>query len=149
MATIATTRPFAYNPSRQSIAGTQQIGDLAIGTENQDYSIDPGGVKWWAGANEDLGYVIAYSDPSGIQTTPISGVFAYLGFMRSDYKTEESFLSLVNNGYIQDFPTGEAAKTWLNDNGYWTSWQMSDASILGGGNWNDDGAWFDSGSWVD
>jgi len=29
-------RPFAYNPSRILISGTTQVGDLAIGVEQQD-----------------------------------------------------------------------------------------------------------------
>lgn len=50
-------RPFAYNPSRTPISGTTQTGDLAVGVAQQDYASRPGGVTWWEGADEDLGYV--------------------------------------------------------------------------------------------
>lgn len=65
---MATTRPFAYNTG-SSINGTNQIGDLAIGVDPEDYSKNPGGVKWWNGPDEDLGYVIAYSQPDGLHPT--------------------------------------------------------------------------------
>lgn len=65
---MATTRPFAYNTG-SSINGTDQIGDLAIGVDPEDYSKNPGGVKWWNGPDEDLGYVIAYSQPDGLHPT--------------------------------------------------------------------------------
>jgi hypothetical protein len=50
------TRPFAYNPSRTPITGTIQVGDIAIGVDALDYSSNPGGVKWWMGPDEELGY---------------------------------------------------------------------------------------------
>jgi hypothetical protein len=65
---MPTTRPFAYNTG-SSINGTDQIGDLAIGVDPKDYSKNPGGVKWWNGPDEDLGYVIAYSQPDGLHPT--------------------------------------------------------------------------------
>lgn len=52
---MATTRPFAINTG-STIAGTTQFGDLAVGTPN-DWS--EGGVQWYNGPDEDLGYVIA------------------------------------------------------------------------------------------
>jgi len=39
---MATTRPFAYNTG-STIDGTTQIGNIAIGVSDQDYSQDPGG----------------------------------------------------------------------------------------------------------
>ena len=65
---MPTTRPFAYNTG-SAINGTDQIGDLAIGVDPEDYSKDPGGVKWWNGPNEELGYVIAYSQSNGLHPT--------------------------------------------------------------------------------
>jgi len=56
------TRPFAYNPG-SLIEGTDQIDNLAIGVSSQDYSLSPGGVTWWNGPDEELGYVIAYEVP--------------------------------------------------------------------------------------
>ena len=118
------SRPFAYNTG-SSINGTGQIGDLAIGVDPDDYSKDPGGVKWWNGPDEDLGYVIAYSQPDGLHPTPIENTTASVGFKRSTYKTEASFVELSNREYVQSFTTGDQAKTWLNNNGYWTSWVTS------------------------
>jgi len=56
---MAITTPLAYNPSSSPISGTEQVGTLSVGITEQDYSIDPGGIKWWMGANEETGYVIA------------------------------------------------------------------------------------------
>jgi len=122
------SRPFAYNTG-SSINGTGQIGDLAIGVDPDDYSKDPGGVKWWNGPDEDLGYVIAYSQPDGLHPTPIENTTASVGFKRSTYKTEASFVELSNREYVQSFTTGDQAKTWLNNNGYWTSYSGSSSTL--------------------
>jgi hypothetical protein len=47
---------------------------------------------------------------------------ASVGFWRSKFATDESFLELVLNKTGQTFATGIQAKTWLNNNGYWTSY---------------------------
>ena len=89
---MATTKPFAYNPSLSPISGTTQIGTLAVGTTDQDYSINPGGVKWWMGPNEDLGYVIGIPVSGGTQPTPVTN---YL-FLSPTYKGVD--ISLSNSG---------------------------------------------------
>jgi len=63
-------RAFSYNVG-SPIAGTSQVGNIAIQAASQDYSQDPGGVKWWSGPIEDSGYVIAYQVPSGNHPTPV------------------------------------------------------------------------------
>ena len=118
---MATTTPFAYNPSLSPISGTDQVGTLAVGITEQDYSIDPGGVIWWNGPDEELGYVITVPVSGNTQPTPIPGVFASVGFNRSADLTEGSFVELTNNVFNQSFTNGTECKTWLNDNGYWTS----------------------------
>lgn len=123
---MPTTRPFAYNLG-SAIPGTLQVGDLAIGVDSLDYSSNPGGVQWWMGPDEDLGYVIAHPTPAGNQPNQLS-IPAYLGFWRSDFLTEESFIGLaeyvsIQHGDPQNFLTGPAAKIWLNNNGYWTSFE--------------------------
>ena len=122
---MATTRPFAYNTG-STIDGTTQIGNIAIGVSEQDYSQNPGGVKWWMGPDEDLGYVIANEVPIGDHPTPISGVTAYLNFWRSTDLTDQSLLDLLNILPITDgvapFTNATDAKTWLNDNGHFTSY---------------------------
>lgn len=127
---MATTRPFAYNPSQSPISGTDQLDDLAIGVGNQDYSINPGGVQWWMGPDEDTGYVVCVTVPTDGQPTPISGDTASVGFFKSTALTEESFVSLVNGEFYQNFTTGNDAKAWLNGQGYWTSYATSNVPAL-------------------
>jgi len=119
---MATTTPLAYNPSLSPIAGTTQVGTLAVGTTQQDYSINPGGVTWWNGPDEDLGYVIGIPVPGGTQPTPIIGVFASLGFYRSADLTDNSFVDLTNSVFNQNFTSATDASIWLTNNGYWNSY---------------------------
>jgi hypothetical protein len=119
------THVFSYNIGDE-IPGTIQVGDLAIATTLEDFSGYTGSSTWWNGPDEELGYVIAYSDPSGNHPTPM-GTNAYLGFYRSDELTSESFLNLFNS--IR-FRSGEIPLTsisealaWLEDNGFWTSFE--------------------------
>jgi hypothetical protein len=113
-------RPFAYNTG-STISGTEQLGDLAIGVDDLDYTGGVGGVTWWNGPDEDLGYIICRPNFDGTQPNPV-GIPAYVRFLRSKLKTEESFVSLVNTVYGQSFTTGNECKVYLNNNGYWTSW---------------------------
>jgi hypothetical protein len=119
--------PIAYNTG-SSIGGTTQVGNLAVGTTSQDYSINPGGVKWWNGPEEDLGYVIATPVSAGNQPTPIFGIFASVGFYSSSAKTDNSFNSLVNNVFSQSFTNASSASNWLTSNGYWNTYSASAAS---------------------
>jgi hypothetical protein len=127
---MPTARPFAYNPG-SPIAGTEQVGDIAVGTTPQNYSGGYGGVRWWNGPDEDLGYVICYSVPSEDHPSP-DGPIAGVGFLRSTSKTDASFISLVNYRFNQNFVSGTQAKTYLNNNGYWTSWpgQLPQGMVL-------------------
>jgi hypothetical protein len=118
---MPTARTFAYNPGAP-ISGTEQVGDIAVGIEPQDYSGGYGGVRWWNGPDEDLGYVICYSVPSEDHPSP-DGNVAGVGFFRSELLTEESFIQIAE--YVsgnQIFNNGSEAKIWLNNNGYWTSY---------------------------
>jgi hypothetical protein len=121
---MATSRPFAYNAG-SPITGTDQVGDLAIGVDSLDYTLSPGGVDWWIGPDEDLGYTICRTDIGNSHTTPVYLVNASIGFNRSTDKTEGTFVQLVNQEFSQSFSTGNQCKTWLNNNGYWTSWGLS------------------------
>jgi hypothetical protein len=118
---MATARPFAYNTGA-GITGTDQVGDLAVGTPTVGFTAT--GLEWWNGPDEDLGYVIAESVPGDTQPTPVSGVSASVGFFRSSALTDPSFISIANAvaGPSGPFVSGSAAKTWLNANGYWTSY---------------------------
>lgn len=128
-------RPFAFNPSGATISGCIQVGDIAVGVEAQDYFTQPGGVHWWNGPDESLGYIIAKTVPSGNQPNSINritgnGQTASIGFNRSEVKTEESFLNLVKILYDQTFVDGDDAKDWLEANGYWTSYIKDTPYIL-------------------
>lgn len=125
---MSTSRPFAYNTGN-TISGTEQLGDLAIGIDSLDYSEQPGGVQWWNGPDEDLGYIICVPVSGGTQPNPL-GIPAYVGFKRSVTKTEQSFVSLVNQLFNQSFVTGEDCKTYLNNNGYWTSFGYYPSSLV-------------------
>jgi len=123
---MATTTPLAYNPSLSPISGTTQVGQLAVGTTNQDYSISPGGVTWWMGPDEDLGYVIAVPVSGNTQPTQIPGVFASVGFFRSEDLTDNSFIGIaeyVANEYgsPQTFTSASDASDWLTNNGFWNT----------------------------
>jgi len=137
---MPTARPFAYNTG-SNINGTEQVGDLAIGIPSGGFPESP---NFWNGPDEDLGYVIAYSQPDGLHPTPISGVNASLGFWRSKFVTDESFLELVLNKTGQTFATAPEAKTWLNTNGYWTSYFPFASPVL-----SLDAAGYTSGNWID
>jgi hypothetical protein len=125
---MAQTRPFAYNTGGP-ISGTTSFGSTLIsGDIEVDYSENYGGVKWWMGPDEDLGYVIGNSRPGG-QPVPsgVTGV-AQLGFWRSKFKTNESFLDLANyigakNGQ-PPFSNTTDAENWLNSQGYYTSYNL-------------------------
>jgi len=112
--------PLAYNTG-SPIYRTQQIGDLAIGTSAQDYTLNPGGVQWWMGPDENDGFVIGVPVSSSNQPTPL-GISASVGFYKSSDLTDSSFVSLSNNVFNQNFTTAESASIWLTNNGYWSSY---------------------------
>jgi len=64
------SRPFAYNPGAP-IAGTTQIGNLAVGTPTDGFEAT--GLQWWNGPGEGSGYIIAKPVPLNNQDTPVPG----------------------------------------------------------------------------
>ena len=123
---MATSRPFAYNTG-STISGTSQIGDLAIGVPVDGFAST--GLQWWNGPDEELGYVIAYPQSGNTQPTP-GGGFASVQFWRSPILDEGTFILLsewISRKYStqQTFISGDDAKTWLNNNGFWTSWNLN------------------------
>ena len=142
---MATSRPFARNLG-SAIAGTDQVGNLAIGTPTSGFQST--GLKWWEGPDEDLGYVIAHETPGG--QPGADGDTAYLGFFRSQALTEGSFIQLSDVVANQSFASGNDAKTWLNSNGYWTSWVNTGASLIANLNASDPLSYNGAGStWYD
>ena len=126
---MATTTPFAYNPTLTPISGTTQVGTLAVGTTEQDYSINPGGVTWWMGPDQSLGYVIAVPVSGNTQPTPIPGIDASVGFFRTDAFDDTQFIGLaeyVSNEYgnPQTFTGASEASSWLTTNGFWNSYGL-------------------------
>ena len=124
---MARSRPFAFNTGN-TINGTIQIGDIAIGIDSMDYSSNIGGVKWWMGPDEELGYVICLPDPNS--TRPLKfGLRTGLGFLRTNGFSDNSFLSIVN--YIAreqghpTFDTVSEAETWLGEIGYPTTYNTN------------------------
>ena len=113
------TRPFARNTTGSTIPGTKQFGDFAIGYPTVGY--ENTGLKWYAAPDESLGYIIARPDPTG--RLAADDTIAYLGFWRSEGRTETAFIELVVRATGQSFTTGDDAQTWLIDNGYWSSWR--------------------------
>jgi len=123
---MATSTALGYNTG-STITGTQQIGNLAVVTATTaNPSLSPNGVKFWMGPDEELGYVVGIPVSGGTQPTPVSGVNAFLGFIRSSALTESAFVSMVNRTFNQSFTGGASAKTYLNNNGYWTSYLATD-----------------------
>jgi hypothetical protein len=124
---MAQSRPFAYNTGA-SISGTTQFGSLIVGDINADYGSDYGGVKWWGGPDEDLRYIIGTSRPGGQPVPPGVGGTAQVGFWGTPLgdKTDSAFLNLANYvGSLSSqppFATTNDAVTWLNANGYYTSY---------------------------
>lgn len=125
---MATSRPFAYNPipPGSEISGTTQFVNLAIGVLNEQYDEDYGGVKWWEGPDEDLGYIICQPMSGNTQPTPISGLTASVGFYRTTAFTDSAFLNLCNalpaRKNQTKFQTTNEATVWLTANGYWTNY---------------------------
>lgn len=118
---MGSSRLFAYNNSGP-ISGASQSGDLSISNDSKG----GGSVKWWVGPDEDPGYVIAYTDTSGVRTTNGSPVVGNaVGFSRTSTKNDSEFLSLVNSLSGQIFLTASVAANWLNSNGYYTSYSAS------------------------
>jgi hypothetical protein len=125
---MAIITPVAYNTG-STINGTTQIGSLSVGTTGQDYSIvgSQNNVTYYATPDQETGYVIAYPDASGGHNGKPGNVPARVGFLRTTSLTNQSFINLAQYVSIlfnnpQTFATASAAVTWLNTNGYWTSY---------------------------
>jgi hypothetical protein len=131
---MSTARPFAYNPSPNAvIEGTEQVGDLAVGTPTSGITNSP---IFWNGPDEELGYVIAYPVPAGDHPTPVfDEVTSYLGFKGTKNMTNplspSTFLELVNSDAPSPpgpFTSATEASIFLTTNGYWNSYPTSGAS---------------------
>jgi hypothetical protein len=116
---MPTSRPFTYNTGA-TVNGTEQLGLISIGWPDSGFA--PNGATSWGGPDEDPGYIIAKRNPLNNQPTPV-GITASIGFSRSTAKTDPSFIDLANSIHgATSFISATAAKTWLNSNGFWTSY---------------------------
>ena len=119
---MAFARPFAYNPGT-SIPGTEQVGSLAIGAPTSGITNNP---PFWNGPDEELGYVIAAPVSGNTQPTEIPGVFASLGFYRTNGFSDSDFIDWAQAvsstyGTPQTFSSASDASNWLTNNGFWNS----------------------------
>jgi hypothetical protein len=115
------TRLFAYNTG-SLISGTSQVGDIAISVSPLlNYSQGAGGVRWWNGPDEDLGWVIAHTTPSGTQPNPDNGP-AYIGFYRANGFDDNELIGFANLLLNTNYNNVLDASTGLTFNGYWNSY---------------------------
>lgn len=134
---MAQYRPFAFWDGVSTLpSGISQSQNILIGVDDQDY-YNLGGLTWWAGPDESLGYVIAYQDPTLNHPNPLN-IPCGIGFLRSSSLTDISFLETFNHLMASlSQPTlsnVNDAKAWLLANGYWTSfgespWAYGNSSI--------------------
>ena len=127
---MATSRPFAYNPSLLTLSGTINVGNICIGVDPLNvYKANYGGLTWWNGPDEDLGFIIVVPVPSNTQPTPYPGVFASIGFWGTEIFgspfSDATFINLVNGAFGQTFTTISQSINYLSTNGYWTNYLPS------------------------
>lgn len=113
------SRPFAFNTGT-TISGTTQIGNIAIGIDDQDYSTNPGGVIWNMGPDEELGDII------GIPTIEGNSIEFYRtsGRTSSGYTITEQYVLISNiissrRGYT-GFTNTVDAKAYIDTIGFTT-----------------------------
>ena len=97
---MSNSRAFAYNPSETAPIGATQYVNLAI--QSSGWNTTSGGLKWWNGPDEDLGYVIARSIPAGNHPTPEFNQSANLT-LSSTYKGVDIALSNSDQTAAQIF----------------------------------------------
>lgn len=104
-----------------------QYGNLVIATGRTP----SGNFNWWEGPDFQLGYVVA-RPKSNNQPTPITGVFAGVGFWRSLQLTDASFVEL-GNAVIPSgtYDRAAAVATYFRDEEiYYITWDTPLAKIL-------------------
>jgi hypothetical protein len=118
---MPTSRPFSYNPSSLNLSGTYNIGTMCIGVETKLYIDNYGGLTWWNGPDEDLGYCIGTVVPAQNQSTPLGNI-GNVKFWRTQAFTDAAFLILVQEVTGQTFVDTPSACAYLDLNNYWTSY---------------------------
>ena len=114
---MSTTRAFAYNPPPNAvIAGTEQVGSLAIGTPTSGFTNNP---QFWNGPDEELGYVIAKPISGNTQPTPLfNGAPSGQLTLSSTYRGSDVNLSNGNQTAYQQFGYQQSVlgQTFLENN---------------------------------
>lgn len=122
-----------YNPNQTPITGCTQSGNIAVSTNMSITNLS----GFSGGVDDTNGYIIVSDTLNaglvGRSTKNRGGVVSSTPsvptYWRSSLNTEASFLTLSNRlparRYQTPFTTGDESKTWLNSNGYWTSWLSS------------------------
>jgi hypothetical protein len=119
---MSISRPFARNTGNP-LVGTAQFGDLVVGLQPQlRYDEYYGGLQWWNGADEELGYVIGTDVPAENHPTPVGNVGS-VRFWRTTAFTDNDFIFVANRVTKQSFTGATEAYSWLTNNGYWTSYK--------------------------
>jgi len=127
-----TQRFFAYNTGT-TIAGTLQLGNLAIGTgTTYDWRLRPGGLTWWGGPDEDNGFIVARPVAAQNWSTPIGNI-GPVNFYRSSGKTEAAFINLVNNISGQNLTDAVSAMTWCKNQNYYHTFSYNLGAVALGG----------------
>lgn len=132
---MGTYRLFCYNPSpNPQIPGCEQVGDIAV-AQGAAVDVTPE-YQWWNGPDEDLGYVIAYVDPTGQHPNAPERLFSVetpcnIGFKRTLVKNDEEFIELAKKVLGNNsITTAQQAKNLLTAFGYWTSWGALPAGMV-------------------
>lgn len=86
---------FAYN-TNSPVSGTDQVGDLAVGTPDYGYTNNP---QFWGGADDTTSYIIAASVPANDQPTFVTD---YL-YLDPSHLGNSAGLSNNNQTVIQQF----------------------------------------------
>lgn len=121
---MATTRPFARYTGIGTPYGTLRYGDILVGVDmSLPYNATYSGVKWWSGADEDQGYIIAQSVSGETQPSP-NGSIGSVGFFATNGFDDSQFVFLTKQVTGYNATSAQDAKTWLELNGYWTSWEI-------------------------
>jgi hypothetical protein len=131
---MPTAHLFSYNIFPNGvITGCTQYGDMAVSlntTDTPGFAVGNMGNPYH-GPDEDLGYVIAKASSARGRTHKRGTELApdAVGFIRSDAKTDASFVTLVNQNFNQSFSLDSSgavtAKNYLTTNEYWTSWILT------------------------
>ena len=124
----ATDIDYVYLPDMDSWArntGTTEAGSERVGTNldkgEPNVGFESSELKWWSSPDKSLGSYIAKENPAG--QSGADGTTAYVGFWRLEAETDISFISLVERLSGQSHETVNDAFTWLNNNGYATTYR--------------------------